>query len=294
MKLTSIYRRLRRILDPALPKATVNEFKTKFWQSDAGASVFTEGSDANHRPYAAIMDAVINEFFLEQCPPASKILDLGCGHGIVSVFLAQHGHSIVACDVSKPLLSALSENKNGLDIEIREGDAHHIPAAEDEFDVIVARMFLPHFPDWPSILREMARCCRPGGRLLIHFTSKENAAIARRMGEHDCEFATSPVLNWRQVNPFTFFAEADQLEIDKVCRKLGLRVLKRAPNTFFLHNRLIGHSLGTSRYQIYQEEIERFFQKGEVREFVIWFEKNAVQHLPVWMTYYNVLVVEKL
>lgn len=252
-------------------------------------AAFVQANDAETSAAAAIMDAVVNEFFLKHCPPHSKVLDLGSGHGIVSAFLARHGHAVTACDVSEPMLKVLAEKCAGLDISIRHGDAHKIPAANGEFDVVVARMFLGHFPDWPDILCEMARCCRSGGQITFDFTNKENAEFGRRHGRYSCTFGTSPKEN----DPSRYFAEVDQGALEKVCARLGLRIIERAPITFFLHNRLIGHCLGAESYQAYQDRTLEFLRDPKVREFVIWFEQTVVQHLPAWATYYNCVALEK-
>ncbi len=271
----------------------VKDFKTNFWQSESGAASFIKGSDITTIPGAAMMDAVVNGFFLEHCPKNSKVLDVGSGHGIVSKFLAEHGHSVTACDISEVLLKALEENSKGLNIDIRRGDAHNIPAKDGEFDVVVARMFLGHFPDWPEVLKEMARCCRRGGKLLIHFTSSENADFGRKFGGQDCGFADSPDLSNRAVNPGNYFAAASLSQLQKASARAGLRLVERAPNTFFLHNRLIGHSLGSERYETYQREMAEKLKDEALRDFAIWFEQTVVRHMPVWISYYNVVVLEK-
>jgi 2-polyprenyl-3-methyl-5-hydroxy-6-metoxy-1,4-benzoquinol methylase len=281
------------ILRRANPRARVQEAKTQWWQTEAGAEAFVEGSDATSIPAAALMDAVLNDFFLQHCSPKSKILDLGCGHGIVSIFLARHGHSVTACDVSERLLRVLAQNSDGLNIDIRQGDAHKIPARNGEFDIVVARMFLGHFPDWADIVGEMARCCRPGGKLLLHLTSQENAEFGRRHGGYDCTFVSSPDLSVRNVNPSAYYAEVSLAEIKRLCVKYKLKVVEQAPNTFFLHNRLIGNSLGTERFQAYQSDLTERVKDPKIMDFVVWFEKNAIRFMPSWISYYNVLVLEK-
>lgn len=286
--------RLQTIIRNANPRAVIREAKTQWWQTEAGAQDFIKGSDASNVPAAAVMDSVINEFFLQHCTEGAKVLDLGCGHGIVSIFLAQHGLSVTACDVSALLLEELAQNSSGLNIDIRQGDAHKVPAQDGEFDVVVARMFLGHFPDWTDIIGEMARCCRLGGKLLLHLTSQENAEFGKRFGGHACTFVSSPDLNRRKVNPGAYYAEISLAEVKRICPKYKLRIVEQSPNTFFLHNRLIGNSLGTQRFQAYQAEVTERLKDPKVRDFVIWFEKNAIQFMPNWISYYNVLVLEKL
>jgi 2-polyprenyl-3-methyl-5-hydroxy-6-metoxy-1,4-benzoquinol methylase len=288
-----IFQKLKRARKRLQPQQRIGEFKTNFWQTDEGAKAFMEGSDAQKAPGAAVMNTVVNELFLGHCSPGAKVLDLGCGHGIVSIFLAKNGMRVTACDISELLLQTLRDNAAGLDIDIRAGDAHHIPAADEEFDVIVARMFLGHFPDWPKIVAEMARCCRPGGKLLLHFTSAENAALAEQNAKADCVFATTPDLSILRADPFRYFAEADGKQIEEVAKELGLRIAERAPTSFFLHNEIIGRSLGTERFDAYQKAFQEYLTDDSVKQFVVWFEKTVVQRLPVWASYYNILVLEK-
>jgi 2-polyprenyl-3-methyl-5-hydroxy-6-metoxy-1,4-benzoquinol methylase len=286
----------RRIFSPVRaedPVGRVRDFKTSYWQSQASANVFMDKSNAGKAPDAAIMDGVVNEFFLAHCAPGSRVLDLGCGHGIVSRFLARHGLRVTACDISSAMLEALAPDARELGIEIRRGDAHQVPAKDGEFDAVTARMFVGHFPDWPDIVREMARCCRPGGRILFDFTSKENADFGRVHGRHSCSFSTSPELNGKGTHPGCYFAEVDRDALEQVCARLGLRLIERAPTTFFIDNRLMGPCLGTDRFQAYQNRAIEFFGDPKVREFVIWFEQTVVQHMPPWMTYYNCVALEK-
>jgi ubiquinone/menaquinone biosynthesis C-methylase UbiE len=292
--LKKLREKLRRVGWSLRPRKSVANLKTNFWQTPEGVKVFMKGSDATQEPSAAVMNAVLNEFFLGHCPPGAKVLDLGSGHGIVSLFLAQHGMKVTACDISQLLLDELRKKKADLEIEIRQGDAHQIPAADGEFDVVVSRMFLGHFSDWPKIVSEMARCCRIGGKLLVHFTSHENDDFGKQFGGANCKFATSPELGLLRADPFRYFAEADEAQIRKVAADNSLRIVARAPNTFFFDNHLIGRSLGAARFEEYEREFANWLADPKVRDFVIWFEQNVVQHLPVWISYYNVLVLEKM
>ena len=67
------------------------QFKTEIWQTEELSKAFINGSNAENVVAADIMDKEVNEFFLSRCSPVDKILDIGCGHGIVSEFLAKKG-----------------------------------------------------------------------------------------------------------------------------------------------------------------------------------------------------------
>src|SRR5882762_9443181 len=105
--LAPVYRLARATVRRAHSARRVREFKTSTWQSPEMTAAFVQATDAATSATAAVMDAVVNQFFLKHCPPQSKVLDLGAGHGIVSTFLARHGHSVTACDVSERMLQIL-------------------------------------------------------------------------------------------------------------------------------------------------------------------------------------------
>ncbi len=65
--------------------------------------------------------AILKQFKIK--PPKNNIaVDLGCGHGLHAVSLANIGFSVVAIDFNKQLLQELKHNKGGLDIDIIEDD----------------------------------------------------------------------------------------------------------------------------------------------------------------------------
>jgi ubiquinone/menaquinone biosynthesis C-methylase UbiE len=268
----------------------IKDYKSTIWQTDKVATSFMKATDASNIIAASIMDEEVNSFFLQNCIPGSKVLDIGCGHGIVSIFLAKNGIKVTACDISEKLLDVLKQNSSGLDIDIRQGDAYHIPATENEFDTVVARMFLPNFADWPVVLKQMARVTKKGGKLLIHFTSRENSVIGNTLRRKECEFITSTNLS----NPGSFFADTNNKELDNVCDKIGLRVIRRVPVTFFLHNRIIGHQLGTKEYNEYMEEVQKQFQEPKVKDFIVWFDTKVVSQFSPGLSYYNIIELEKL
>ncbi|KAB2916802.1 MAG: class I SAM-dependent methyltransferase [Bacteroidetes bacterium] len=65
--------------------------------------------------------AIFKQFKIK--PPKNNIaVDLGCGHGLHAVSLANLGFSVVAIDFNKQLLQELKSNKGGLDIDVIEDD----------------------------------------------------------------------------------------------------------------------------------------------------------------------------
>jgi ubiquinone/menaquinone biosynthesis C-methylase UbiE len=112
---------------------------------------------------------------LEAVPlrPGDRILEVGCGSGVLSRWLAQHterANPIVAVDINRYLLHeaetlATQERVHDL-ITFREGNAEALPFADHSFHVTMACTVLEE-GDANRIVAEMVRVTQPGGHVAI-------------------------------------------------------------------------------------------------------------------------------
>jgi SAM-dependent methyltransferase len=96
-----------------------------------------------------------------------RVLDVGCGTGVVSVTAARAGAKVTGADLTPELLAQARENAAiaGLDIEWREADVEQLPFADVAFDVVLSQ-FGHIFAPRPLIaIHEMLRVLRPGGTI---------------------------------------------------------------------------------------------------------------------------------
>jgi len=99
--------------------------------------------------------------------PGMRILDVGCGTGVVAITAARLGARVDAIDLTPQLLERARENARiaQVEIEFLEADAEQLPFRDGEFDAVVsqfAHMFAPR----PEVAtREMLRVLRPGGTI---------------------------------------------------------------------------------------------------------------------------------
>lgn len=102
-------------------------------------------------------------------PPASKILEVGAGTGVMSLLLAELGHRVTATDISRGMLDEARRkaNERRLTIAFEIVDAESLPFGEKSFDVVFGRHILWTLPHPDRALEEWHRVLRPGGRLLL-------------------------------------------------------------------------------------------------------------------------------
>ncbi len=100
--------------------------------------------------------------------PSDRILDLGCGTGIVARVLRERlggAARITGLDAAPPMIAMAKSVAPELDF--REGNAMALPFADHSFDLILSQQMLQFVPDRALALREARRVLVPGGRLLL-------------------------------------------------------------------------------------------------------------------------------
>lgn len=106
--------------------------------------------------------------------PGMRVLDVGCGTGVVTRDVAARvgrRGAVVGVDPSRTFLARARERARaaGLDgrCTFRAGDGRRLPFGAATFDVTLAVTVLLHVPGSEAIVAEMARVTRPGGRVAV-------------------------------------------------------------------------------------------------------------------------------
>lgn len=102
-------------------------------------------------------------------PPTdgNQLLDVGCGTGHWSAFFSEDDFVVTGVDVSSEMI-ALARAKRIANVSFDVADAHALPFKDGQFDVVAAITTIEFVRDAEVVVREMARCVRrPGGILLF-------------------------------------------------------------------------------------------------------------------------------
>lgn len=131
-----------------------------------------------------ITDALEERLLLDQIGPARglRILDVGCGDGVLANRLAQGGARVTGLDASAEMLAAARSRAKaaGVEVDLVEGDAGDLPFPAGYFDCIVSVATLCFVDDPRQAIREMVRVLQPGGRLIFGELGRWNLWAAQR------------------------------------------------------------------------------------------------------------------
>lgn len=111
----------------------------------------------------------------------ARVLDVGCGAGLLSEALAREGANVMAIDLAPDLIkiAKLHRLESGVEVD------YHLTAVEalaDElpgsFDAIACMEMLEHVPDPAAVIAACATLLKPGGRLFLSTLNRTPAAFA--------------------------------------------------------------------------------------------------------------------
>ena len=103
-------------------------------------------------------------------------LDLACGAGDVAFHAAQAGAVVTASDLSPTLVEAAQRRaeEHGLDLTLEVADCQDLHSPDASFDVVSSSVGVIFAPDHERVAQELARVCRPGGRIGLTAWRKES------------------------------------------------------------------------------------------------------------------------
>jgi ubiquinone/menaquinone biosynthesis C-methylase UbiE len=111
----------------------------------------------------------------ERVPPGARILEVAPGPGYLAIELARCGYAVSAVDISRSFVRIARQRaiEAGVNVDVRHGDAAHLPFADASFDYVVCMAAFKNFTDPISAINEMHRVLKPGGLASIFDLRKD-------------------------------------------------------------------------------------------------------------------------
>jgi MPBQ/MSBQ methyltransferase len=131
------------------------------------------GNPPGHRDFRQAKEAFVHELVrwsgMDQLPPGSRVLDVGCGIGGSARILARdYGFEVLGISISPGQIARAQElTPEGLSCTFKVMDALDLKLSDGSFDAVWSVEAGPHMPDKQRYADELLRVLKPGGLLAV-------------------------------------------------------------------------------------------------------------------------------
>jgi ubiquinone/menaquinone biosynthesis C-methylase UbiE len=158
---------------------------------------------------------------------SGRVLEVAVGTG-KNLPYYQRECQITAVDLSREMLNIARKRaaKRSMNVSFLLANAEALPFSDDSFDTVISSLSTCTFPDAVSPLKEMARVCRPEGKvLLLEHGRSDREWLGRFQDRHAERFAEPLGCHWNR----------EPLELTEIA---GLKVVRSRRSFFGIFHRI--------------------------------------------------------
>ena len=165
-------------MPPSINNQMYNELAGSWWDENGPLHLLKVMVNPWRAPYFG--DAIKARFGADL--GHVRLLDVGCGGGVLAEEFARLGLQVTGIDVSAASLEVARAHARtaGLPIDYRAGSATALPFDGGSFEVVSCCDVLEHIPEWEQVIAEVGRALTPGGLFLfdtINRTAKSRSTF---------------------------------------------------------------------------------------------------------------------
>ncbi|MGA8154779.1 MAG: bifunctional 2-polyprenyl-6-hydroxyphenol methylase/3-demethylubiquinol 3-O-methyltransferase UbiG [Rhodoplanes sp.] len=174
---------------------------------------------------AYIRDATCQQFGRDAkrvgCLTGLRMLDIGCGGGILSEPLARLGAAVLGADPSTTNIEVakLHAAQSGLAIDYRATTAEALGDAGERFDVVLAMEVVEHVADVDLFVRKCADMVKPGGLMVAATLNRTIKSFALAI------VGAEYILRWLPIGTHQWDKFITPAELETTLEEAGLRVI---------------------------------------------------------------------
>jgi 2-polyprenyl-6-hydroxyphenyl methylase/3-demethylubiquinone-9 3-methyltransferase len=152
-----------------------------------------------------------------------RVLDIGCGGGLLSEPMARMGATVVGADPSEKNIGIASTHaaESGAQVDYRAVTAEQLEQAGETFDVVLNMEVVEHVADVDLFLKTCARMVRPGGLMFVATINRTLKARALAI------FAAENVLRWLPRGTHQYEKLVKPEEVERPLEATGLHIIHR-------------------------------------------------------------------
>ena len=153
-----------------------------------------------------------------------RILDIGCGGGLLSEPMARLGATVVGADAAEGNIpvARLHAEQSGLEIDYRHITAEALAADGEEFDVVLNMEVVEHVADPLAFLTACRQLLKPGGLMIASTLNRNPKSFAMAIvgAEYVMRWLPRGTHDWQKfITPDELFALIENAGLDPVDRK---------------------------------------------------------------------------
>ena len=118
-----------------------------------------------------------------------KILDIGCGGGILAEELTKKGAIVTGLDASKKTIKVAQNHAKEQKLKIKYLDKsldEHAESSNDKYDMVICFELIEHVPDQMKLIQDISSVCKKGTKIFISTINRNivSFALAKIMAEY--------------------------------------------------------------------------------------------------------------
>lgn len=208
--------------------------------------------------YRRRMETVLDWIGALRLPAGTPVLDAGCGAGLLSLALAERGLAVTATDSSQEMVDLVARQareRGTPGVSVQRADAHALPFADGEFQLVTALGLIPWLHDAAGAVRELARVLAPGGWMIVTADNRSRLNFVLEPRENPLLTPVRLVRDVIRGGVEDTSASAPSYrhlpsEVDRMLTAADVRAVRRATVGFgpftFLGRRVLPDSSGTT------------------------------------------------
>ncbi len=146
---------------------------------------------------------IVSALITERFPRSTRLLDLGCGAGVLTERLVAEGYNVDAVDMSPDMIEFSKQRLAKFDsstYRLARAECQSLPFTDAAFDVVACIGVFGYMDDVDAAIREIKRVLRPGGTLILSIRNLDHVTVFDGFFWLKAPFLALPKAVWRRLS----------------------------------------------------------------------------------------------